>query len=198
MTKLNELLGEDLFKQVAEALKGKGANGKDISLVIDDGENPDVAALKAKIKTLEDEAAKAKKPDDKGASEDEMKDAAALKARIKALEDEAAAAKTTYEQERAKDKLNFEIEKALGNAKLKGTNSLKAVLGILDMEKIKLEGDKLQGLDDQVEALKKSDPQWFEPKNSFGFKGVHIAEGSPEPLGDAETEQWRKEAGLTD
>lgn len=58
-----------------------------------------------------------------------------------------------------KVRLDSKIELAISNAKAKNVKSVKANL---DLEKIKLDGDKLLGFDDQIEALKKSDAYLFE------------------------------------
>ena len=59
----------------------------------------------------------------------------------------------------AKLRTEHALDAALRDGKAKNPKLVKAAL---DMEKIKLDGDKLYGLDDQVEALKKSDPYLFE------------------------------------
>lgn len=58
-----------------------------------------------------------------------------------------------------KIRLESKIDLAITNAKAK---NVKAVKANLDLEKIKLDGDKLLGFDDQIEALKKSDAYLFE------------------------------------
>ena len=58
-----------------------------------------------------------------------------------------------------KVRLESKIDLAINNAKAKNVKSVKANL---DLEKIKLDGDKLLGFDDQIEALKKSDAYLFD------------------------------------
>ena len=58
-----------------------------------------------------------------------------------------------------KVRLESKIDLAINNAKAKNVKSVKANL---DLEKIKLDGDKLLGFDEQIEALKKSDAYLFE------------------------------------
>lgn len=77
-----------------------------------------------------------------------------------------------HEQEIAALKLNNAVEMALSGAKAK---NIKAVRAMLDDAKIKLgEDGKLSGLDEQIEALKKSDGYMFEvsePQQQFtGFQ----------------------------
>lgn len=68
------------------------------------------------------------------------------------------------------EKVRFEskIDLAINNAKAKNVKSVKANL---DLDKIKLDGDKLLGFEDQIEALKKSDAYLFEIDNKVN-KGL--------------------------
>ena len=67
-----------------------------------------------------------------------------------------------------KVRLESKIDLAINNAKAKNVKSVKANL---DLDKIKLDGDKLLGFDDQIEALKKSDAYLFEIDKSVN-KGL--------------------------
>lgn len=58
-----------------------------------------------------------------------------------------------------KVRLESKIDLAISNAKARNVKSVKANL---DLNKIKLDGDKLLGFDDQIEALKTSDAYLFE------------------------------------
>ena len=64
-----------------------------------------------------------------------------------------------YDADTAKLRLDNALEVALLSSKARDT---KAVRALLDIEKIKLDGDKLTGLEDQIEALKKSHDYMFE------------------------------------
>lgn len=61
--------------------------------------------------------------------------------------------------ENATQAFNFSLEKALTGAKVRNPKALKA---LLDSETLKLDGDKILGLDGQLEAIKESDPYLFE------------------------------------
>lgn len=74
-----------------------------------------------------------------------------------------------------KVRLESKIDLAINNAKAKNVKSVKANL---DLEKIKLDGDKLLGFDDQIEALKKSDAYLFDIDNPIN-KGVENNGGNP-------------------
>lgn len=66
---------------------------------------------------------------------------------------------TNSKAEIEKVRLESKIDLAINNAKAKNVKSVKANL---DLDKIKLDGDKLLGFDDQIEALKRSDAYLFE------------------------------------
>lgn len=74
-----------------------------------------------------------------------------------------------------KVRLESKIDLAINNAKAKNVKSVKANL---DLEKIKLDGDKLLGFEDQIEALKKSDAYLFEIDNAIN-NGVEKNGGNP-------------------
>lgn len=74
-----------------------------------------------------------------------------------------------------KVKLESKIDLAINNAKARNVKSVKANL---NLEKIKLDGDKLLGFDDQIEELKKSDAYLFEIDNAKN-NGVENNGGNP-------------------
>ena len=86
---------------------------------------------------------------------------------------------TEYETEIAKLKdeaikkdFNYRLEDALKGSKAKNVKALKA---LLDMDKVKLENEKLTGLEEQLTALKESDAYLFEtekqqPQQISGLK----------------------------
>lgn len=74
-----------------------------------------------------------------------------------------------------KVRLDSKIDLAINNAKAKNVKSVKANL---DLDKIKLDGDKLLGFDDQIEALKKSDAYLFDIDNTVN-NGVEQNGGNP-------------------
>lgn len=76
-------------------------------------------------------------------------------------------------------RLDSKIDLAINNAKAKNVKSVKANL---DLKQIKLDGDKLLGFDDQIEALKKSDAYLFNIDNPVN-KGVENNGGNPRKNG---------------
>jgi len=80
--------------------------------------------------------------------------------------------------------LDFAIEKALAAAKAKNPKAVKA---LLDMEKVKLDGEQLLGLDDQLKAIQQSDPYLF------GESGKVGSGTNPPGAGNPEANPWKKE-----
>ena len=70
---------------------------------------------------------------------------------------------TKYNTDLSKLKLEYALETALVTGKAKNTKAVKA---LLDVDKIKLDGDKLLGLEDQLAELKKKDAYLFEEEQS--------------------------------
>lgn len=88
-------------------------------------------------------------------------------AKIKEIEEKSKA-------ELNKTRLESRIDLAITNAKAKNVKSVKANL---DLTKIKLDGDKLLGFEDQIEALKKSDEYLFDIDKTVN-KGFEDGNGS--------------------
>ena len=103
-------------------------------------------------------------------------DAEELKAEITRLQEENKQTQKQYEEELSKIKLENAIEKALISAKAK---NIKAVKALLDLEKIKLNGEELIGLKEQIDNLQKAEDSKFlfdvaDEKPSF--KGIKPGE----------------------
>lgn len=76
----------------------------------------------------------------------------------------------------AEYKLNSAVEIALAKSGAKNGKALKA---LIDMDKVKLDGDTLLGMEDQLKALKESDGYLFEDSKPNAWGQRH--EGTPEP-----------------
>ncbi len=85
----------------------------------------------------------------------------ALKKQITDLQASNKTAKADYETNLKKVTLGSKIETALLGAKAK---NVKAVRALLDESKISLDKENVLGLDDQIKALQKSDPDFFGEK----------------------------------
>jgi len=101
---------------------------------------------------------------------------------IQKLQDDNKTAQTEYEQKLAETQRTFALDSALSGAKVK---NLKAVKALLDAEKIKLDGDKLSGLEEQLEALKTSDAYLFETAE----EGKPTFSTKPKPKGEGVTKE---------
>lgn len=86
-------------------------------------------------------------------------DAKGLQEEIVKLQGENKTAKETYDSQVAKLKRDSALDMALITGKARDS---KAVRALLNMEEIKLDGDKLIGLDGQLESLKKDKDYLFE------------------------------------
>lgn len=87
---------------------------------------------------------------------------------------------TKLKDEAAKKDFNYRLEDALKGSKAKNLKALKA---LLDMDKVKLEGDKFTGLEEQLTALKESDTYLFDaeeqqPPQLGGFKPTNTGGAS--------------------
>lgn len=81
-----------------------------------------------------------------------------LQNQIKALQEQNKATQTEYEQKLQQQQFDFALDKSLSAAKVKNTKALKA---LLDMDTIKLDGENLKGLEEQLKAIKESDSYLF-------------------------------------
>jgi len=107
-----------------------------------------------------------------------------LKKQIETLQAENKKASEEWQAKMAQMQLDFAIEKALAAAKAKNAKAVKA---LLDMEKVKLDGDQLLGIDDQLKALQQSDPYLF------GDSGKVGSGTNPPGAGNPEVNPWKKE-----
>ena len=114
-------------------------------------------------------------------------DAEGLQAKIDELQQTNETQKTEYENQLQQQAFYHKLESTLSKAKVKNTKAVKA---LLDTESIKLDGDKLLNLDDQLEALKESDAYLFEqeeqtepPKPNF-TTGQHQKGGTTKNIAD--------------
>ncbi|NLT99009.1 MAG: scaffolding protein [Christensenellaceae bacterium] len=104
-------------------------------------------------------------------------DAAGLQAKITELQNQNAQTKAEFENELKKVKLNSTLEMRLIKD---GAVNTKAVMALLDLSKISLDGDKLIGYDDQVKALKETEKWAFQT----GAPGKTGMEQNPGPTGE--------------
>lgn len=99
-----------------------------------------------------------------------------LTAEIDQLKEANKATKEEYEQKLQQQAFDHTLENSLTGAKVKNAKAVKA---LLDMETIKLDGDNLKGLDDQINSLKESDPYLFEQEEQQQTPPTIVNPGNP-------------------
>lgn len=166
---LKELLGEELYKQVTEK-----AGDKKLAIVSDgqwipkqkfDDINTSLKDLKDQLKDRDTQLEDLKKIDAEG-----------LQQKIQDLQQENQNTKNDYEAKIQKQTFDYALKDALTGAKVRNPKAAKA---LLDLEVIKLDGDKLLGLDDQLNTIKESDPYLFEVEEDPNPSPQILAPGNP-------------------
>lgn len=99
----------------------------------------------------------------------------ALKKQISDLQAENKSKDESYAAEIKNIRINNAVDKALMTASAKNNLAARALLKDLDKAELDEEG-KVKGLDEQIEALKKSDPYLFETKQVQNIRGAKPGE----------------------
>lgn len=137
-----------------------------------------------KVKTLEAENTSLKEQieqRDKDLKELKKIDAKELENKISELEEKNKTMQQNHEKEMSETRKNLMLENSLMKANVKNS---KAIKGMLELDKITIEGDALTGLDEQIKALKESDSYLFnieEPKKTVDLNGNHNSSKNNEP-----------------
>lgn len=177
---LKDILGDDLYKQVKEKLG-------DTEVIVVDRNDPmvpkhrldEVIAERNRYKEMVEER-DAQLADLKTWA----KDNEALKAQIAELQAKNKQVTEDYEKQLTEQRFAFAIERAVAKA---DARNVKAVVALLDTSKISLDGENLLGFDEQIAALKKSDPYLF---------GVDLKGRTPEGTGkqpQIQENPWKRE-----
>lgn len=151
-----------------EELKELGLNDDQIAAVMT-SYGKEVNPLKEQVDSLTSERDNLKQQvsDRDGQLDDLRKNAGKneeLEATIKQLQEDNKVAAAKYQNDLAAKEKGFKIEGALRDAKAK---NVKAVLSLIDTEKVSVQKDgTLDGLTDQIEAVKKSDSYLFDTENT--------------------------------
>lgn len=82
-----------------------------------------------------------------------------LQEEIKQLQEQNKTTQTEYEKKLQQQQFDFVLDKSLSAAKVRNTKAIKA---LLDMDTIKLDGDNLKGLEEQLKTIRESDGYLFE------------------------------------
>ena len=151
-----------------EELKELGLNDDQIAAVMT-SYGKEVNPLKEQVDSLTSERDNLKQQvsDRDGQLDDLRKNAGKneeLEATIKQLQEDNKATAAKYQNDLAAKEKGFKIEGALRDAKAK---NVKAVLSLIDTEKVSVQKDgTLDGLTNQIEAVKKSDSYLFDAENA--------------------------------
>ncbi len=151
---LKEILGEDLYNQVAEKLKG---NDKVKLVNIADGGYVEKATHEAEIQKAKEAAAI---PEGKSLVDTSEYDA------LKSEKDK-------LEKDFAKHRFESALDLKLASS---GARNTKALKGLLDMDKIELGEDGLTGFDEQLETIKAENDYLFAVPGASG-----LPQGGNEP-----------------
>lgn len=141
-TILGDSYTEEIDKKAAEAIGKDFVARKDFNEV-----NETKKALEKTVKARDGQLEELKKVD-----------AAGMQETIVKLQEANKTAAVEHEAALAQLRLDHTLESYLRDQKVKNP---KALRGMLDMEKIKLDGDKLLGIEDQIQAIKASDTYLF-------------------------------------
>lgn len=95
---------------------------------------------------------------------------------IDRLKQENETTKSDYEQKLQQQAFEHKLESTLASEKVK---NVKAVKALLDLASVKLDGDKLLGLDDQLKSLKENESYLFEQEDKPGNPKI-FAGGNPQ------------------
>lgn len=181
---LKELLGEELYAQVMEK-----AGDKKLAVVNDGNWFP-----KEKFDEVNNNAKELKKQlKDRDTQLEDLKTKATgnedLQNTIQKLQADNKQLQTDYEAKIQNQAFDFALKSALTGAKAKNP---KAVEALLNRENLKLDGDKIIGLDDQLKGLQESDAYLFDieqqqqgqDKPKFS-NGQHNSGGASDPFAAA-------------
>lgn len=171
---LKELLGDELYSQVTEKLGDK-------KLMVDDGNfipksrfeqvNQAKKELEVQVKERDTQLADLSKNN---------KDNESLLNQIKELQTLNKQTTTDYEAKINQMQFDYALEGALINAKCKNSKALRA---LLDIDNVKFNENKFEGLEEQLNKLKESDSYLFDldtaPQNTGGLGNFGRGRKSP-------------------
>ncbi|BDR66980.1 scaffold protein [Clostridium tetani] len=172
MPKLSEILGEH-FKQIPEELQTKY---KDIDLVDSSGyvEKNKFDGVNNQLKSANTTIADLKK---------DNKDNEVLQTKVGEYETKV----KDYEKQIKDMQFNYALEGVLKSANVRNTKAIKA---LLNLENVKLDGENLLGLNEQLDSLKESDSYLFAEEQQTKFSGIKPTDGSKTPEG---YNPWKKD-----
>jgi|SRR5690625_3369478 len=121
----------------------------------------------------------------------QVKDNEELTAEIDRLKEENKTATEELQQKLDQQAFDFALERALNKA---GAKNAKAVKALLDTESIKLDGESLLGLEDQIKELQESESYLFGSDEPAGLKGRKPHDSQEPPTETSQLEEDYKKA----
>ncbi|ACQ52329.1 phage scaffolding protein [Clostridium botulinum] len=177
MANLKEIIGEELFKQLPVD-KQKEYKDKDFEDISGGAFIP-----KTRFDQVNEQAKEYKKQVGERDTQlkslkEQYKDVDGLKEKFEKLELDNKTQKETYEKQLNDIAFNNALEKGLGAFNIKDKN---LIMALIDKDKLKIDGDNVIGLKEQIEPLKTSHEYLFDKEikgtGSFGTGGNN----DPEP-----------------
>ncbi|MET7041030.1 phage scaffolding protein [Clostridium botulinum] len=158
MARLKDIIGEKLFKQLPEE-KQKEYKDKDYEDVSNGAFIP-----KVRFDQINEQAKEYKKQVGERDTQlknlkEQYKDVDGLKEKVEQLELDNQAQKETYEKQLSDIAFNNALEKGLSTFNIKDKN---LIMALIDKDKLKVDGDNVIGLKEQIEPLKQSHDFLFE------------------------------------
>lgn len=169
---LKEILGEELFAQVSEKLGDKKVMVDDGNFIPKSRFNEVNEAKKELEKQISDRDKQLKDLSKNNTDNEE------LSKQIEQLQLSNKQTKDEYESKISSIQFDYALEGALSSAKCKNNKALKA---LLDMEGIKYQEGKLEGLESQLEGLKNEASYLFETEEQPPAGGGFNPGGSENP-----------------
>lgn len=156
--------------KTVNSLKDGADKAEDLQKQIDDYKKE----LKQRDKQLEELGQKAKGNEE-------------LTAQIEELKQQNDSTRQEYENKLQQQQFDFALDKSLSAAKVKNPKAVKA---LLDMDTIKLDGETLKGLDDQLKSLQESDGYLFDASEGGGDTKPTFSQGEHQKPTETTAEQW--------
>ncbi|MDU7948702.1 MAG: phage scaffolding protein [Clostridium sp.] len=158
MANLKAIIGEELFKQLPDE-KQKEYEKKDLEDISDGAFIPKVRFDQVNEQAKEYKKQVGERDNQISTLKEEYKDVSGLKDKVTKLEDDNKKQKEDYESKLQEINFSNALDKALGEYKVKNSKLVKA---LLENEKLKVDGDSIIGLKEQMEAIKKENEFLFE------------------------------------
>lgn len=183
------------MKELLEKLAKGEVTTEEVLKAIDDADKDKVprSRLNDKIDEVKELQGQLKERDDQLVDlGKKAKDSEELTNEINSLKEANATQAKDYEEKLQAQKFDTKLDDKLREAKVRNPKAAKA---LLEIDQIKLDGDKLLGLDDQLSALKESDAYLFaEEEAQEGLRGrnPHISPGSEAPSN--QKNPWKKDS----